>query len=95
MLKCAATGKVIFSSMMEARCVMFNLKWAYKIRKDINGKRIKHRQGRPVQRRAYICPYCEGYHLTRWKTNEFNAYVTRHERVYPHPDGAGFMSLML
>jgi hypothetical protein len=51
--KCTATGKVIFSSLLEARLVMFNLKWGYRKHKDINGKRIKHRQGKPAQRRGY------------------------------------------
>jgi hypothetical protein len=65
--KCTATGKVIFSSLLEARLVMFNLKWGYRKHKDINGKRIKHRQGKPAQRRGYYCIHCGGYHLTKWK----------------------------
>jgi hypothetical protein len=77
--KCTATGKVIFSSLLEALLVMFNLKWGYRKHKDINGKRIKHRQGKPAQRRGYFCIHCCGYHLTKWKTNEFNSYNNREE----------------
>jgi hypothetical protein len=77
--KCTATGKVIFSSLLEARLVMFNLKWGYRKHKDINGKRIKHRQGKPAQRRGYYCIHCGGYHLTKWKANEFNSYNNREE----------------
>lgn len=73
--KCMATGKVIFSTYVEARYVMFNLKWSHKRRKDIFGKRIKRRQGKPVQKRVYSCPHCDGYHLTKWKTKDYSSYI--------------------
>ncbi len=75
--KCLATGKVVFASYLEAHIVMFNLKWGYKKHKDIHGKRIKHRQGKPEQKRAYFCTYCNGYHLTKWNANDFNIYSER------------------
>lgn len=72
--KCIATGKITFSSNLEARIVMFNLKWSYKLHKDLLGKRIKHRQGKPKQKRAYFCQYCNGFHLTKWDANDFKVY---------------------
>ena len=72
--KCRATGKVIFPTLMEAKITMFRLKWGFKHIKDIYGKRIKRRQGKPEQKRAYYCPFCEGYHLTKWNKKSFKAY---------------------
>lgn len=72
--KCVATGKVIFSSYLEARLVMYGLKWGYKRHRDVNGKRIKHRQGKPQQKRVYFCSHCNGYHLTKWDALDFKTY---------------------
>lgn len=72
--KCMDTGKVSFPSLMEARLAMFLLKWGYKRHRDENGKHLKHRQGRPVQRRVYYCIHCYGYHLTRWTKGDFRSY---------------------
>ncbi len=85
MEKCVATGKAVFASLLEARIVMFNLKWRFKRNRDESGKRIKHRQGRPVQRRAYYCIHCEGYHLTKWKESNFISYQKKmdSDRYYP------------
>lgn len=67
--KCSATGKVVFASHEEAKLAIFGLKWNYRMKRDpIDGKRIKHRQGRPQQRRAYYCAYCGGFHLTKMET---------------------------
>lgn len=81
MEKCRATGKVIFASAQDARIAMFNLKWGFKKHKDLFGKRIKHRQGRPDQRRAYYCVHCDGYHLTKWKTRAFRHYRKKMNEV--------------
>lgn len=75
--KCKATGKVTFASFLEAKACMYTLKWNYHRRKDMFGKRIKHRQGKPAQRRVYSCDFCQGYHLTRWKKSHFNKYVKK------------------
>jgi hypothetical protein len=82
-LKCMATTKVIFPGITEAREFIFNLKWRYKIQKDINGKRIKHRQGRPEQRWAYYYACCDGVHITRWKPSEFNNYLSYLNTIIP------------
>lgn len=73
--KCMATGKAIFPSLLEARYVMFTMKRGYKRNTSESGRRIKHRQGKPAQRRAYFCPYCQGYHLTKWAAGEFYSYL--------------------
>ncbi|QIH31450.1 hypothetical protein [Sphingobacterium sp. DR205] len=75
--KCRETGKVIFASWIEARLVMLDLKWNYLFKRDRTGRRIKHRQGRPIQRRAYFCTYCRGYHLTKWEKSNFNSYTEK------------------
>ncbi|MCT1526218.1 hypothetical protein [Sphingobacterium hotanense] len=72
--KCRATGKVIFETLIEAKLTMFRLKWGFRHIKDIYGKRVKHRQGRPVQKRAYYCPHCDGFHLTKWGKSDFKTY---------------------
>ncbi len=61
--------------MLEARYVMFRMKWGYKRNTDRSGRRVKHRQGKPAQRRAYFCSYCQGYHLTKWTADEFYSYL--------------------
>lgn len=63
--KCNATGKTRFTTYGDAKIVLFFLKTAWKNRERITGRRIKHRQGRPLQQRIYYCQYCGGYHLTK------------------------------
>ena len=63
---CNATGKVSFDSYAAAKENITLHKWLAKTRRDLNGKRIKHRQGRLQQRRIYHCPHCNGYHQTKW-----------------------------
>lgn len=72
--KCRVTGKVIFSTLVEARLTIVRLKWARRIT-DMYGKRIKHCQGKPAQKRAYYCPHCKGFHLTKWDKSNFNSYL--------------------
>lgn len=74
--KCRATGKVIFPALVDARLTIIRLKWARRIT-DFYGKRIKHRRGKPEQKRAYYCSFCEGYHLTKWERKDFKAYQSR------------------
>ena len=62
-LKCKATGKTIFSDANEAKEKMVCLKNAVYIKAD-EGRHRKHRIGKPAWKRAYLCPYCNGYHLT-------------------------------
>jgi len=78
--KCRETGKVIFTSWIEAQLVMLDLKWNYLYKRNEEGRRIKHRQGRPIQRRAYYCTHCNGYHLTKWKKSNFNTYTEKRWR---------------
>lgn len=73
------TGKVRFASRVEAEVVIFSLRGVLK-RKDENGKRIKHRGGKPVAKRAYYCIYCKGYHVTRWPKSNYNSYVEKRNR---------------
>jgi len=73
------TGKVRFSTRIEAELVIFTLRRMLK-RKDENGRRIKHRGGRPVAKRMYFCQYCNGYHVTRWNITNFNNYSEKREK---------------
>jgi hypothetical protein len=73
------TGKVRFATRVEAEVVIFTLRWALK-RKDMNGRRIKHRKGRPVAKRAYYCEYCKGFHVTHWEKSDFNTYLEQREK---------------
>jgi hypothetical protein len=61
--KCEATGKVCYDSKKEARDVLLQLKAACQFR--YNGRRYKHRGRKPAQKRAYKCPFCQQYHLTK------------------------------
>jgi len=64
-LKCEATGKVRFNSEKEAKESMFRFRFTWKILRQ--GKRRKHRQGKPAQKRSYFCEHCNGYHQTSWE----------------------------
>ncbi|SEK24743.1 hypothetical protein SAMN05421740_101334 [Parapedobacter koreensis] len=78
--KCLATGKICFASKMEARLTILRLRWGFKaLHNRLDGRRIKHRQGRPQQRRAYYCPHCGGYHLTKWGERDFKRYESRED----------------
>lgn len=72
--KCRATGKVIFPSQLEARCAMFRFKLRSRVKSVTDGRRIKHRMGKPACRRAYYCRLCKGYHITKWKRDDFERY---------------------
>ncbi|MEZ0454210.1 hypothetical protein ABTW24_21650 [Sphingobacterium thalpophilum] len=72
--KCRATGKVAFPSLMEAKWRMFQFKVRSRIKNKLDGKRIKHRMGRYACKRAYYCPYCGGYHITKWKKADYERY---------------------
>ncbi|MFB2118722.1 hypothetical protein [Parapedobacter sp. 2B3] len=65
MERCSATGKSIFRSLSDA------MERVMDFRKNIqqlrNGRRRKHRQGKPKQKRVYLCEHCNGYHLTSWE----------------------------
>ncbi|MBL1411230.1 hypothetical protein [Sphingobacterium faecale] len=45
------------------------------VRNKIDGRRVKHRQGKQAQRRIYYCKVCKGYHLTKWTKQNFNNYT--------------------
>ena len=89
--KCLATGKVSFETLIEARIAMFLLKWGYKRHRDIYGKRIKHRQGKPAQKRVYYCPDCDGYHLTKWNQKNFKSYSEWQKKEIQDKNGTGFL----
>lgn len=72
--KYRATGKVAFPSRIEAQYAMFRFKLRSRVKNVTNGKRIKHRMGKPAFRRAYYCRLCEGYHITKWKRSDFERY---------------------
>ena len=63
--KCEATGKVKFVSETAAKENMIRFRFKWKLR--LQGKRRKHRQGKPAQKRAYYCEDCDSYHLTSWE----------------------------
>lgn len=64
-LKCDATGKRIFTNEADARDRIGKFRWLLK-KINANGQHRKHRMGKPAQKRVYECPYCGGYHLTKW-----------------------------
>ncbi len=78
MEKCIATGKSVFASLEEARLMVLRFRWGFKIHRDLFGKRIKHRTGRPIQCRAYYCHQCGGYHITKCNKRHF----IRYEKMY-------------
>jgi hypothetical protein len=59
---CPATGKTIFETKSTAEEIRARLLAFSKAR--FNGKRIKHRAGKPELKRAYLCGHCGAYHLT-------------------------------
>lgn len=63
--KCEATGKRIFTNEADARDRIGKFRWLLK-KINANGRHRKHRMGKPSQKRVYVCPYCGGYHLTKW-----------------------------
>ncbi|WP_333887600.1 hypothetical protein [Sphingobacterium siyangense] len=66
---CDATGKKTLPSIDEARYLIYI--FSLMIFDRMTGKRIKHRRGRPTQKRAYQCHYCGGFHLTKWPIERF------------------------
>lgn len=64
MERCEATGKAICLSPNEATERVMDFK--ERLHRLRNGRRRKHRQGRPKQKRAYRCEHCDGFHLTSW-----------------------------
>lgn len=72
--KCRATGKVTFNSKAEAVFFIYWLKYRFKHRprRADGGHRKRRSLARPKQRRAYYCPHCEGYHLTKWTEGEYH-----------------------
>jgi len=63
------TGKRTFNSVQEARFILYRLR--IPLWNRLTGIRIKHRQGKPAQKRVYLCPYCNGYHLTKWSLGQY------------------------
>lgn len=61
--KCKISGKRIFESHGEAKEMMISFN--NRNRRKYQGKRIKHRQLKPVAKRVYLCPFCSGYHITK------------------------------
>lgn len=72
--KCRATGKVVFSSLIEAKWRMFQFKLKLRIKNKVDGKRVKHRMGKYACKRAYYCKFCRGYHITHWDKAKFLKY---------------------
>lgn len=62
-LKCKISGKSIFETHSQAKEVMIAFKNRQRLK--INGKRIKHRQGKAEVKRVYFCSFCDGYHITK------------------------------
>ena len=63
-LKCASSGKTIYPTMSVAKDAMFVFRRSWRFKGKM-GKRVKHRRGKPAQKRTYYCTYCGGYHLTK------------------------------
>lgn len=61
--KCKISGKRVFESHSEAKGTM--LAFTIRIRLKYQGRRRKHRQGKPAAKRVYLCPFCRGYHITK------------------------------
>lgn len=60
--KCKITNKTRYATKGDAQKALENIKNSIYHKKD--GKRNKHRQGKPAQKRAYPCKECKGWHLT-------------------------------
>lgn len=76
---CHHTGKVSFGSRRDAERALHTIRCSVQ-RKGPDGKRIKHRCKRPLQKRVYYCTHCERYHLTSWSWWFLGSakYVTAH-----------------
>lgn len=75
--KCRATGKVSFSSFVEARLTIFKLRWNFRhpVKKN-DGTRMKRLiKKKPRQQRVYYCCYCKGYHLTKYKFVKYTDFI--------------------
>jgi len=72
---CSATGKTVFDTKAEAEEVRERVMSFSRVK--IEGKRIKHRAGRPALKRSYFCEYCEGWHLTSFETPNINHNKTK------------------
>ncbi|WP_257669585.1 hypothetical protein [Parapedobacter tibetensis] len=67
-------------SRVEASVAIYRLRWGFKMsHSKLDGRRIKHRQGRPKQRRTYHCQHRGGYHLTSWGHRDFKRYESRED----------------
>lgn len=69
--KCSATGKTGFETKGDAQETMMNIKNSSNFYRYEGGtrKRVKRRQGKPEQKRAYLCEHCQMWHLTSWETS--------------------------
>lgn len=63
--RCEETGKTVFDSMAAGRETI--IKFRARCHIGSNGRRRKHRQGKPSLKRVYHCEFCGGYHLTSRK----------------------------
>ena len=60
---CEATGKTIYENHMTADEAK-NKHYYNVLKRKVEGRRYKHRSGRPHRCRIYRCEHCEGFHLT-------------------------------
>ena len=70
--KCSATGKIGFETKGDAQETMMNIKNSsnfYRYDTNSQKRRVKRRQGKPEQKRAYLCEHCDMWHLTSWETS--------------------------
>lgn len=69
--RCPATGKVSYETKGAAQTALYNIKTSqnHKVFNGTEFKRQKRRQGKPAQKRAYLCEHCDQYHLTSWETS--------------------------
>jgi len=88
--KCKISGKRIFETYGDAKEMMISFKNRVKYKKD--GKRIKHRQGKPEARRVYLCPHCDGYHIT--KEAHFREYQAENTKQITIEKEAQFHKMM-
>lgn len=77
--KCSATGKTRFPTPGDAKKAILHLKHKNKLYDNVSSKRYKHRRGKAVQCRFYVCKFCKGYHLT---SQEAVLTQNRIERIY-------------
>lgn len=69
--RCSATGKIMFETKGEANESMVAIKSGQNHMRYVGStlKRIKRRQGKTSQKRAYLCEHCDNWHLTSWETS--------------------------